>query len=785
MTEHGRRSESDGVDEPPAGARPGAAGSAATAPVSSASPVHAGTDPVLSASSSDITEPVPAASSIDATVGTMLEPEQDPGGGERTRVRLVSGRVVPGTRYRLVRWLGEGGMGVVYEAEHVDIERKVALKVLRYDLSRRAEMAAVFRAEARAASRTGHPNIVEIYDFGELPDGRLFICMELLDGKDLVPATESEVRPPAEVLAIFRQLCKALGAAHKAGIVHRDIKPENIILVRKAGRDGVVKVVDFGISAVLGQERRGKIAGTPHYMAPEQIRGLAFDGRLDMYAAGCVAFELLTGSPPFPNEALEEVLNAHVHQPPPSFRQARPDLQLPAALEQVVLRCLSKQPDERYADMHELEAALCEAQIACGMRTAWDDLPLPECAPERLERLRARMPSPQAVPRRWLWPIVAGASLVAAGVAIAVALRTPDPPAAERSRIDALAEEALVAASQTLYVAPPPDQPDVPTAYTKVLELEAIGGPAAGLADARAGELRGQFAAGLVNLGDKYWEVAGARPFAVEYYIWARAFDPDHRRAIERSGMTPGAFTLFQEKARSGSWSLGELQALGLVSALADDDAERRQKRTLVAHQSASQLSISQHLDLDAGLRGAGIELPQKPAAKRSEPEPPPVEPPPQPEPAPVLEDSPAEIADAPPVADVERPKKATLKSNRDPAKAKRLADDGVIALKAGRRNDAESLFHQAIFYDNRNARALMGLSDIYFDTGAKQKAVQFAELAVEAAPQSKSYHLKLGDAYFVVLRYRDALTHYEKARDLGEDGAQGRIDKVKKLIAP
>ncbi|MCY0988625.1 serine/threonine-protein kinase [Nannocystis sp. ILAH1] len=780
MTEPGRTGEPVGVDDPPGVARPGAA-------VAAAGSSAGATEPVLSASSPDITEPALAASSIDATVGTMLEPEQAPAGagGERTRVRLVSGRVVPGTRYRLVRWLGEGGMGVVYEAEHVDIERKVALKVLRYDLSRRAEMAAVFRAEARAASRTGHPNIVEIYDFGELPDGRLFICMELLDGKDLVPASETEARPPAEVLAIFRQLCKALGAAHKAGIVHRDIKPENIILVRKGGRDGVVKVVDFGISAVLGQERRGKIAGTPHYMAPEQIRGQPFDGRLDMYAAGCVAFELLTGNPPFPSEALEEVLNAHVHQPPPSFRQVRPDLQLPAQLEQVVLRCLSKQPSDRYADMHELEAALCEAQIACGLRTAWDDLPLPECAPDRLERLRARMPSPQAVPRRWLWPVVAGVSLVAAGVAVAVALRTPDPPAGERSRIDALAEEALVAASHTFYVAPPPDRPDVPTAYTKVLELEAITGPAAGLADARAEELRGQFAAGLVNLGDKYWDVAGARPFAVEYYIWARAFHPDHPRAVERSGMTPGAFNLFQEKARSGSWSLGELQALGLVSALADDDAERRQRRTLAAHQDASQLSISQHLDLDAGLRGAGIQLPQKPAAKRLEPEPPP-EPPPPPEPVPVPEDSTDIAADvAPAAADVERPKKATLKSNRDPAKAKKLADDGVAALKAGRRNDAESLFHQAIFYDNRNARALMGLSDVYFDTGAKQKAVQFAELAVEAAPQSKSYHLKLGDAYFVVLRYRDALTHYEKARDLGDDGAQGRIDKVKKLIGP
>ncbi|MDC0670083.1 serine/threonine-protein kinase [Nannocystis radixulma] len=757
-------------------------------PVSTASSASDTTDPVLPASSSDITEPVPAASSIAATVGTMVEPEQaGPAGGERTRVRLVTGRVVPGTRYRIVRWLGEGGMGVVYEAEHCDIERKVALKILRYDLSRRAEMAAVFRAEARAASRTGHPNIVEIYDFGELPDGRLFICMELLEGKDLVPASETEARPAAEVVAIFRQLCKALGAAHKAGIVHRDIKPENIILVRRGGRDGVVKVVDFGISAVLGQERRGKIAGTPHYMAPEQIRGHAFDGRLDMYAAGCVAFELLTGNPPFPSEALEEVLQAHVDHPPPPFRQVRPDLQLPPQLEQVVLRCLAKKPDDRYADMAELEAALCEAQIACGLRTAWDDLPLPECAPDRLEKLKARMPSPQAVPRRWLWPVVAGASLVAAGVAIAVAARTPDPPASERSRIDAIAEEALVAASHTFYVAPPPGQPDVPTAYTKVLELEALTGPAAGLADARATELRGQFAAGLVNLGDKYWDVAGARPFAVEYYIWARAFEPDHPRAIERSGMTPGAFTRFQEKARNASWSLGELQALGLAGALADGDDARRQQRTLAAYEDASQLSISQHLDLDAGLRGAGIELPVKRAAKPPAPAPePPPEPEPPLEPIPVPEDSTGGAADlAPQAADAERPKKATLKSNRDPARSKRLADDGVAALKAGRRSDAESLFHQAIAYDNRNARALMGLSDIYFDTGAKQKAVQFAELAVEAAPQSKSYHIKLGDAYFVVLRYRDALSHYEKARDLGDDSAQGRIDKVKKLIGP
>ena len=740
----------------------------------------------MTASSPDVhdSQPAPSASPPAPEAAGPDHPGPDHG-----RLRLIAGKVIPGTRYRLTRWLGEGGMGVVYEAQHTDIERKVALKILRYDLSQKPEMVQIFRDEARAASRTGHPNIVEIYDFGELPDGRLFLCMELLDGQDLVPPTETSVRDPAEVIAILRQLCKGLGAAHKAGVVHRDVKPENIILVQKNGRDGVVKIVDFGISAMLGgrPDRRGKIAGTPHYMAPEQIRGKAFDGRLDIYAVGCVAYELLTGRTPFPGEGLDQVLVAHIDEPPPPFRQARPDLTLPPALEQVVLRCLAKKPEDRYPDMTELEAALCEAQIAAGLRTAWDDLPLPELPESRLAKLRERMPSPTRgqTRRKWVVPAVAGTLFGVASVALAVVL-TREPPAVERGPIDALAEEALLAASRTAYVAPLPGDPETATAYNKVLELEGLGGPAAGLAIARAAELRHQIAGGLVTLGDKYWDIPGARPFANEYYIWARTFEPDNARAAERSGMTPGDFSRFQEKARSGGWSLGELKALGLVSALADGDDARRQSRVLAAQADVADLSISQLVDLEAGLRGAGIELPKRPAR---EPEPEASTGEPDTTGGGTTGDTDAATdtdatTGAPEPEPDDRPKKP-IRSNRDPTKAKKLADDGAQALKEGRRADAESLFHQAIFYDNRNAKALMGLSDIYFDTGAKQKAVQFAELAVEAAPQSKTYHLKLGDAYFVVLRYRDALKHYEKALSLGEASAQGRIDKVKKLTGP
>jgi len=544
----------------------------------------------------------------------------------------------------------------------------------------------------------------------------------------------------------------------------------------------VVKLVDFGISAMLAAGaapgESSRISGTPHYMAPEQIQGQPFDGRLDMYAVGCVAYELLTGLPPFPGEVVEEVLIAQLDQPPTPPSQTTPGKAVPPGLEAVILRCLAKAQGDRYADMNDLEAALCEAQIAAGLRSEWDDLPLPEVDPERVARLRRGMPSPHAEPtrRRWLMPVAALGSL-AAGVAITFVLLGGPPDDQARSEVDRIAEQALLAASLTNYVAAPVDLPEAPTAYKKVLELHAVTGDADALADARAAELRQQFSTGLIALGDKYWDVSGARPFAIEYYIWARTFDPDNARAIDRSGMAQGSFLQFQDKAATGGWQLGELQAMGLVGALADPDEQRRQDRVdrLLA---TAELSLRELLTVDEGLRGAGV---RPPARARVEPEPAPA-PAPEP-PIEVIPPVPEDIPDTNPERPAKPGKPVLSRNQRDPARARELADEGAKALRAGKRSEAENLFHQAISFDNRNAKALMGLSDVYFDTGAKVKAVQFAELAVEAAPQSRASNLKLGDAYYNVLRYRDALKHYEKAHELGEGSAQGRIDKVKARI--
>ncbi|PRQ02591.1 Serine/threonine-protein kinase Pkn1 [Enhygromyxa salina] len=727
-------------------------------------------------------------------------------GADQPRIRLIPGKVVPGTRYRIIRWLGEGGMGVVYEAEHVDIDRKVALKILRFDLSQEPKMAQVFRDEARAASRIGSKNIVEIYDFGELSDGRLFFCMELIPGGDLVPPTEEDWIEPPRLIGLLRQICKGLSVAHKAGIVHRDIKPENIILVEGEGRE-VVKIVDFGISAMLaaGQDEGNTIAGTPHYMAPEQITGIKFDGRLDIYAAGCMAYELLVGYPPFLAENIQELLHQQLYEDPKPLVECRPDREIPAELADVIMRCLAKEPEDRWASMDDLEAALCEAQIAAGLTTPWDDLPLPDVEPERRERLLAGMPNPNAIiiqqGNRWLWPLVAGISALVIGVGVTWALVGGKPTDEERSQIDALTIEAREAASKTQWLHPPQDQPSAPTAYTKIQELEGLEGSADNAGEERAEELRTEFGATLNNLGDRYWDSPGGQGFAREYYTMALLFDPQDKEAFERSGLTPALLADYQDRASRGEFTEAELSAARWLDVFAEDDKEvaRQKAEALLAmeleasakdNRGAGSLLI-QSRALEAA-RGAGIAVTNVPAPQPAQPQPDAEDPGPDPDTGELAVEE-GETGDETEADDKpgkrpggRRPKDddEKLGSNaRDPSKADALAQEGMAALRAGKREQAKDLFNQAISYDQRNGTALMGLSDVYFNTGSSQKAVLYAEKAVKASPKNSEYRISLGDAYYAVLRYRDALDEYKKAKDYGSSKADARIAKAQGKI--
>lgn len=722
--------------------------------------------------------------------------------GTDAKLRLTQGKVIPGTRYKIIRWLGEGGMGVVYEAEHVDIERRVALKILRFDLSQQANMVKVFKDEAKAAGRLGSQYLVDLYDFGELSDGRLFFVMELLDGHDLVPPNEQYSMDPGTFITVMRQTCKGLGVAHRAGVVHRDIKPENVLTTTAPDGREQIKIVDFGISSMLAASSQGGtgLAGTPHYMAPELILSQPFDGRLDIYAVGCMAYEFLVGKTPFDAKTIEVLLEMQVKDVPVPPREARPDAEIHPALDAIIVRCLAKDPADRFVDTADLEAALCEAQIAAGIQTDWDDLPLPELPfdAERIAAISAQMPSVhtgESKTRGWLWPVVAGLSTLAAA-ALGLFLWMNDAPTEDEvDDVERLTTEARDEASRTHWVAPPPENPEA-SAYVKVLALEALEGSAENLGDDRGLALRQEFSSTLTKFADGLYD-KGAKGVARQYYFYAVVFDETNQLAFERSMTTPVALGMYIDQAKQGVFTNADRAMSMAAAAGVEQDPEKKEAKLaeMVAIMEEAQEDPSMVM-VGAGVgrkvlkgrrRRRALEDDVDPLVAAATKDPP------------VLD--PADFALGDPVPDepviVEpatkagsRPKKTRRtrtkdptellgQAERNPQKAAELAEQGIAALRAGQRSKASSLFNQAISFDRKNARALMGLSDVYFDTGKSQKALEYAERAVRASPANQSYRLKLGDAYFKVLRYRDALEQYEKAKAKGSKRAQARIDKV------
>jgi serine/threonine-protein kinase len=255
----------------------------------------------------------------------------------------VIGRVVG--KYKILDQIGEGGMGAVYRAEHVTLGSPAAIKVLLPQFTRDSVVVDRFFTEAKATSSIRHISIVQIFDYGRLDDGQAFIAMELLRGEDLTSFIDRH------------RILDPKVAAHLIGIVHRDIKPDNIFLVRDPSAAGAIriKILDFGIAKLVGDQiganpklktKGGSILGTPAYMAPEQCRGGAeVDARADLYAVGCILFEMLTGRPPFVAEGGGETMAMHIYEPAPRLHQFAPGL--PVELDALIAKLLAKSPDER------------------------------------------------------------------------------------------------------------------------------------------------------------------------------------------------------------------------------------------------------------------------------------------------------------------------------------------------------------------------------------------------------------------------------------------------------
>jgi serine/threonine-protein kinase len=276
-------------------------------------------------------------------------------------------------QYRLKQRLGSGGMGEVYLAEHVLLRRPCAIKLIRPEQAGDPTTLRRFEREVQAMATLTHPNTAMVFDYGHAEDGTFYYAMEYLPGQNLEALVARHgPLPAARAIHFLRQVCGALREAHGIGLLHRDIKPSNIIACERGGLHDVAKLLDFGLVQGAGLSAdaarltvQGTVLGSPPYMSPEQAAGRGdVDARTDIYSLGGVAYYLLTGQPPFSRETAMQMLLAHAYEPVPPPRQLRPEV--PADLEVVVLRCLSKKPEDRYASAEELEKALAACHDANG-----------------------------------------------------------------------------------------------------------------------------------------------------------------------------------------------------------------------------------------------------------------------------------------------------------------------------------------------------------------------------------------------------------------------------------
>jgi eukaryotic-like serine/threonine-protein kinase len=392
-------------------------------------------------------------------------------------------------QYRVLHKIGEGGMGAVFLAEHALIGRRAAIKVLLPELSVRREIVDRFFNEARATSAVSDPGIVQVFDFGFHTDNSAYIVMEFLEGEPLdLRLKRLGVVPIADGLRVTRQVAGSLAAAHARGIVHRDLKPDNIFMVRdpEAPAGERPKILDFGIAKLSGDDpnrmrtRTGALMGTPIYMSPEQCRGAGgLDHRSDIYSLGCVLYHLITGRPPFDLEGMGEILAAHMRESaaPPSALVSG----VPAGVDELVLCCLAKSPDDRFQTMLELAAA-CEAllaritasgpstptvalatPLAPGFRSVLpgtSSTPIPgTLPPTTLSSAATAHTTPPPKRRIGVW-IGFGAALVGGIAAIVIATRpsaiVPEPAASPTPPVSAAPPPVVVPTPPPPVVAPPP-----------------------------------------------------------------------------------------------------------------------------------------------------------------------------------------------------------------------------------------------------------------------------------------------------------------------------------------
>ena len=375
-------------------------------------------------------------------------------------------------KYRLTRQIGKGGMGVVYEAEHRDLGKRVAIKLMLEKYAQDGEATARFHREARAASRIGNPHIIDVIDTGTAPDGRAFVVMELLNGMPLSQVIElSGSIPPWRAVQIMRQVLRAVGAAHAKGIIHRDLKPDNIFIVNDGGEQhDFVKLLDFGISKIVDLEEQvaftkltttGVVMGTPLYMAPEQAMGHPIERYADIYACGVILYEMLAGRPPFEGQTYAVLVAKLLTQPPPLLSTLKPGL--PNAMVAAVHRALEKEPKDRFASAEQFLLALPGEKTPSLIELAGTlDSSSGAVAVSPPTTMKGRIGQKS----RWPLFVLLAALVAGAGVVTFIAMQKDTPATAPAASVASAAPLATVT--------PPLQAPPPPVVATGKLQIRSV-----------------------------------------------------------------------------------------------------------------------------------------------------------------------------------------------------------------------------------------------------------------------------------------------------------------------
>lgn len=712
-------------------------------------------------------------------------------------------------RYVVLEQVGVGGFGAVYSAYDPELDRKIALKIMKTRHSRLGSARAQLSREAQALAKLSHENVVTVFDFGDW-ESSVFLAIEFVDGQTLKHWFLEQSRHWTEVVDVMLAAGRGLAAAHSAGIIHSDFKPQNVLMDKRGG----IRVADFGLAKAMqdiapietendgdplrteiirrrnatipkvaghtqAPEGGNLVAGSPAYMAPEQFRGEEVNERSDQFSFCIVLFEGLYGRRPFTQTTVVE-LRAAVVSGEIEYPDEHSDV--PRWIRDIVLRGLSNDPNERFESMDELLAALTLD---------------PRAKARRFRRSAATV-------------------LITAAISVGGVLAlTREPSEQEKATIENIADQAKSAAAKNYFVMPPVDQPEYPTALRRILELESLNGNYDPAADQKAAALREEFGQTLSRIGDYYWKAEYGKPFAIDYYTHAYVIDPNNKHARERSEMSQGQIAALTKKAKRSGFTRGELIAAEPLSALANAQVSKRavalkqlqKKRRTRSYRAQEQLDLITHVTDSL----AAKEVKKPAAAKEAAKSPKMVEKVTVPASKPSAFVVPLPEEGSPELALIlGRPRNVLQKDLHEagehgPGKgnsrsaerkdrtspthaaavgvAARAVSEGRTLLGRAKFKEAAQSFHRAIRANRRNSAAFMGLSDAYFEMGQYPKAVEYGERAVKLSPRLASYRWKLGDAYRRVSRYNDAREQYEAGVRLGNKKAKRRLGSLKKML--